>query len=158
MRVGWETVLLLSALGVVLGRIAWRDGTRMEVAWSDVLVLAALGVGWRGTDAWAAIVAGVVLGAGAIGGLAAMARWRGVRAPACAGDAMLMASAGAVLGPLGLAVSWLVNVPVGLGYRWWLGRRRRRGWDRGYVPMGPAYCASAGVVLVWQAVTGRNGW
>lgn len=154
----WETVIAVTAIGVVLARIAWRDATRFEVAWGDVLALAGLGVWWQGTAAWASIVAGVGLGAGAIAGLNALARWRGRRAPACAGDVMLMGAAGAVLGPAGLAASWVLNLPAGLAYRWWLARRRRRPWLRGYVPMAPAYCASAGVVLVWQAATGRNGW
>ena len=154
----WETVLVVVAIAAVLARIAWRDGTRFEVAWVDVAALAALGVWWQGTAAWESILGGVGLGGGGIAGLIALSRWRDARAPACAGDVMLMGAAGAVLGPVGLAVSWVVNLPAGLAYRWWLGRRRRRAWFRGYVPMGPPYCVSAAAVLVWQAVTGENGW
>ena len=154
----WETVLVLVAIAAVLARIAWRDGTRFEVAWGDVLALAALGVWWQGTAAWEAVLGGVGLGVGGIASVMALSRWRGARVPACAGDLMLMGAAGAVLGPVGLAVSWVVNVPAHLAYRWWLGRRRGRAWLRGYVPMGPSYCVSAEAVLVWQAVMGRNGW
>ena len=158
MNPSWETVAVAGAIAVVLARIAWRDATRFEVAWGDVLALAALGVWWQGPAAWASVLGGVGLGAGAVAGLNALARRRGARAPACAGDVMLMGAAGAVLGPAGLAASWVLNLPAGLLYRWWLGRRRGRPWRRGYVPMGPAYCAAAGAVLAWQAVTGRNGW
>ena len=154
----WGDVALAAVIGGVLWRIAWRDATRLEVGWDDVLVLGGLGVWWQGLDAWATVVAGVVLGAGAIVGQMAIARWRGKRMPVFGGDAMLMGGVGAVLGPLGLAVSWMVNVPAGLAYRWWLGRRRGRSCLRGYVPAGPAYCLAAGVVLAWQAVTGRDGW
>lgn len=158
MTPGVETVAAVGGIGAVLGRIAWRDGTRFEVAWGDVLVLAALGVWWQGLAAWASIVCGVGLGAGVVAGCVAIARWRGARAPACAGDVMLMGAAGAVLGPVGLAVSWVLHLPAGLAYRWWLARRRGRHWRRGYAPMAPGYCAAALAVVVWQAVTGRNGW
>ena len=156
----WETVLVAAAIGAVLGRIAWRDATRFEVAWVDVLALAALGVWWRGAAAWASVLAGAGLGVGTIAGLNALSRRRGARVAACAGDAMLMGAAGAVLGPAGLAVSWVLNLPAGLAYRWWLAarRRRRRAWLRGYVPMAPAYCVSAGIVVLWQAVVVRAGW
>lgn len=154
----WETAVAVVAIAAVLARIAWRDATRFEVAWGDVLVLAALGVWWQGLAAWTSIFGGIGLGAGAIASLNALARWRGRRAPACAGDVMLMGAAGAVLGPAGLAVSWVLNLPAGLAYRWWLARRRRRAWLRGYAPMAPAYCVAAGVVLVWQAASGRGGW
>lgn len=154
----WETAVAVVAIAAVLARIAWRDATRFEVAWGDVLVLAALGVWWQGLAAWTSISGGIGLGAGAIASLNALARWRGRRAPACAGDVMLMGAAGAVLGPAGLAVSWVLNLPAGLAYRWWLARRRRRAWLRGYAPMAPAYCVAAGVVLVWQAASGRGGW
>lgn len=152
----WETAIVVVAIGAVLARIAWRDGTRFEVAWGDVLVLAALGAWWQGPAAWASVLGGVGLGTGAVAGLNALARWRGKRTPACAGDVMLMGAAGAVLGPAGLAVSWVLNLPAGLAYRWWLARRRRRAWLLGYAPMAPAYCVAAGVVLVWQAA-GRGG-
>ena len=155
---GWELLAVAGAIGLVLGRIAWRDGTRFEVAWGDVLMLAALGMWWQGMAAWVSILAGILLGTGAIAGQMVVARWGGRRSPVCAGDAMLMGAAGALLGPMGLAVSWLLNVPAGLAYRWWLAqRRRRRNWLRGYVPLGPSYCVSAGVVVLWQAATGRNG-
>lgn len=157
MTARWETVVVAVAIAAVLGRIAWRDGTRFEVAWVDVVALAALGVWWQGSGAWASILGGVGLGIGGMTGLIALSRWRGARAPACAGDVMLMGAAGTVLGPAGLAVSWVLNLPAGLAYRWWLARRRRRPWLRGYVPMGPPYCVSAGAVLAWQVVTGRNG-
>lgn len=155
---GWETAAVVSAIALVLGRIAWRDGARFEVGWVDVLMLAALGVWWQGAGAWASILGGIGLGAGGVAALIALWRWRGRRAPAFAGDVMLLGAAGAVLGPAGVAVSMVLNLPVGLAYRWWLAHRRgRRGWLQGYVPMGPAYCLSAGVVLVWQAVVGRHG-
>lgn len=154
---GWETVAVVSVIALVLGRLAWRDGTRFEVAWADVLVLAALGVWWQGPIAWASILGGVGLGAGGMAALIAVWRWRGRRPPAYAGDVMLLGAAGAVLGPAGVAASMVLNLPAGLAYRWWLGRRRRRPWLRGYVPMGPSYCASAGAVLLWQAVVGRDG-
>ena len=154
---GWETPAVVSAIALVLGRIAWRDGARFEVAWVDVLVLAALGVWWQGAGAWASIVGGVGLGAGAMAAVIALWRWRGRRPPAYGGDVMLLGAAGAVLGPAGVAASMVLNLPTGLAYRWWLGRRRRRPWLRGYVPMGPSYCVSAGVVLVWQAVAGGDG-
>ena len=157
---GWEleTVALVVGIGAVLSLIAWRDGTRYEVAWVDVVVLGGLGVLWRGVENWDASVAGVVLGSGAIGIQVAIARLRGARQPVFAGDAMLMGAAGAVLGPLGLAVSWLLNVPAGVGYRLWLSRKRGRKGLGGYVPVGPAYCPAAGAVVLWQAVMGRNGW
>ena len=160
MSAWWEPALVATAIGAVLARIAWRDGTRCEVAWGDVLILGALGTYWQGVGAWASIVVGAALGAGAIVGQIGVSRWLGRRSPVCAGDAMLMGACGALLGPMGLAVSWVANVPAALGYRWWLARRRRRRsrWLRGYVPMAPAYCVSAGVVLMWQAVIGRNGW
>ena len=158
MNEGAATVVLLSAFAVALTLIAWRDGTRCEISWSDVLVLGGLGILWRGVDAWGSILCGVVLGAGAIAVQIAIARSRGRRRPAFAGDAMLMGAAGAALGPLGLSVSWLLNLPAGLMYRWWLGRRRDRPCLRGYVPAGPAYCACVAVVLVWQAVTDRHAW
>ena len=154
---GWETAAVVSAIALVLARLAWRDGTRFEVAWVDVLALAALGVWWQGAAAWASILGGVGLGAGAMVALIALWRWRGRRPPAYAGDVMLLGAAGAVLGPAGVAASMVLNLPAGLAYRWWLGRRRRRAWLRGYVPMGPGYCVSAGAVLAWQVVAGRNG-
>ena len=153
-----ETIALLSAFAGVLAVIAWRDGTRFEIAWVDVLLLGALGTLWRGAEAWGSIVCGMVLGAGAILAQNAIARSRGARRPVFAGDAMLMGAAGVALGPLGLSASWLLNVPAGLTYRWWLGRRRGRPWLRGYVPAGPAYCVCVAAVLVWQAMTGRHTW
>ena len=152
------TAVLLSAFAVALILIARRDGTRFEIAWCDVLLLGGLGVPWRGVEAWGSILCGVALGAGAIAVQIAIARSRGRRRPAFAGDAMLMGAAGAALGPLGLSVSWLLNLPAGLAYRWWLGRRRGRPCLRGYVPAGPAYCACVAVVLVWQAATDRHAW
>ena len=153
-----ETAVLMTAFAAVLAVIAWRDGTRFEVAWGDVLVLGGLGIWWRGVEAWGSIVCGAVLGAGAILAQKVVAQLRGERRPVFAGDAMLMGAAGAALGPLGLSVSWLLNLPAGLAYRWWLGHRRGRPWLRGYVPAGPAYCACVAVVLVWQAATGRHAW
>ena len=158
MNEGAVTALLLSAFAAALILIARRDGIRFEVAWGDVLVLGALGILWRGPEAWGSILCGAVLGAGAIAVQVAIARSRGRRRPAFAGDAMLMGAAGAALGPLGLSVSWLLNVPAGLMYRWCLGRRRGRPCLRGYVPAGPAYCACVALVLVWQAVTDRHAW
>ena len=158
MSVGWGDAALALAIVGVLFRIGWRDGTRFEVGWGDVLVLGGLGVWWQGLEAWPSVVGGVLLGAGAIVGQMAIAKWGGRRRPAFAGDAMLMGATGAVLGPLGLAVSWVVNVPAAVGYRWWLGRRRGRCCWRGYVPAGPSYCLAAGVVLVWQALTSRSAW
>ena len=143
MSAGAERAVAMAAIGMVLGRIAWRDATRFEVGWGDVLILGLLGVWWQGLGAWASILAGAVLGIVAITGQMAVARWRGARVPVCAGDAMLMGAAGALLGPMGLAVSWLVNVPAGLAYRRWLAHRRgRREWLRGYVPMAPAYASA----------------
>ena len=152
------TVLGVLAIGGMLWRIAWRDATRFEVAWGDVLALAVLGAWWQGLDAWVPVLGGVLIGTGAIVGQMVVARARGRRSPVYAGDAMLMGAAGALLGPLGLAVSWLVHVPAGLAYRWWLARRRgRRDWLRGL------RAARAGVLRgsgwgVCVAGAGRGIW
>ena len=152
------TVVLVGAIGSVLVRIAWRDAKRCRVAWIDVLVLAGLGVAWRGIDDWSAIGLGALLGMGGVGGQIVLAKWRGVRQPVYAGDVMLMSASGVVLGPLGLSVSWLLNLPAGIGYRWWLWRKRGERNFTGYAPVAPAYCPAAGMVLLWQAMTGPNQW
>lgn len=147
----------MAALAVVLGAIAWRDATRFEVGWGEVLALGTLGLWWQGAGAWLCVLAGAAFGGGAGIALMGMARTRGRPCPLLGGDVMLLGASGAVLGPLDLAVSWLLNVPAGIAWRWYLGRRRGRGWREGYVPMGPAYCASVGAVILWQGTAQTKG-
>ena len=88
-----------------------------------------------------------------------IAKWiRRKKKPVYAGDVYLMGASGAVLGPLGLALSWVVNIPMGIGYRWCLSRKRKRNTFKGYAPFAPAYCVAVGTILVCEAMTGRNGW
>ncbi|MDD9982735.1 MAG: hypothetical protein OXU81_15495 [Gammaproteobacteria bacterium] len=143
----------MAALAVVLGAIAWRDATRFEIGGGEVLALGALGLWWQGAGAWLCVLAGTALGAGAGLALMGTARARGRRRPLLGGDVMLLGACGAVLGPLGLAVSWLLNVPAGLGYRWWLARRRGRRWTDGYAPFAPAYCAVVALMVAWTEWT-----
>lgn len=152
-----ERIATMVALGAVLVAIAWRDARRFEVDWAEVLALGALGFWWQGAEAWLNVVWGIALGSGTGLAFIAVARARGRKRPLFGGDVMLLGACGAVLGPMGLAVSWLLNVPVGIAYRWWLGRRRGRAWRAGYVPMGPAYCAAVGAVLWWQGLAQAKG-
>ena len=153
-----ETLVLVLAIGGVLWCIAWRDARRCRISVVHVAVLLVLGVVWRGVDKWLAIGLGGGLGAGAVAAQIPIARWLGRRQPAYAGDVLLMGAIGALLGPFGLAVSWILNVPAGLAYRWWLAKRRgRRGLGR-YVPAAPGYCSGAAVVVLWEALMGRNEW
>ena len=157
MSLSGERIATMVALGLVLGVIAWRDARSFRICWAQVWVLGALGFWWQGAEAWLSAVSGIALGAGTGLALIGVARARGRRRPLFAGDVMLLGACGAVLGPMGLAVSWLLNVPAGVAYRWWLGRRRGRAWREGYVPMGPSYCAAVVAVVCWQGMAQAKG-
>ena len=154
-----ETAVLLAAIAVVLARIGSCDAIRYRIPIVDVVLLALLGVLWRGVDDWSGIAIGAGVGAGAQAALIPIARWiRRKRKPAHSGDVYLMGASGAVLGPFGLALSWIVNIPLELAWRWCLSRRRKRNTFKGYAPLGPAYCVAVAAIVLCEAMTGRNGW
>ena len=152
-----ETFALVLAISVVLARIGSRDAMRYRVPMIDVILLVLLGIVWRGIDEWMGILIGAVLGAGAVGLQVPIAKWiRRKRQPVYSGDVYLMGASGALLGPMGLAISWLVNLPLGIVYRVCLARKRGRPGIGGYAPFAPSYCVAAVAVVLWQAAMGRN--
>jgi len=114
----------------LLARIGWRDAHRFEISPLEVTALAAFGLTAHGlglddstlTDA----LLGTALGLTASIAVLAHARLKRRRLPMLGGDVILFMATGAVLGPQGLAVSWLLLLPFGLLYRAWLCRRRAR--------------------------------
>ena len=157
--------LAWAALAVALSALAAVsvcDARRFRVPPAALALLLLAGGAWRilsgpaGGDPlsgafWWPALWGAGLGAAVVLLPIAVAELLGRRWPILPGDAWLLASAGFVCGPLGLAWTLTAGSALALLHRACIQRRRGRPFGRGLTPLGPGLAAAAaGVLLVLE--------
>ena len=149
-------VFTAAVIGLLAG-IAWTDARRFEIHPLAAAALAATGLAWHALGglgrgwvaaAWWMPLLGMALGVAAAAIPIALAAAMKRRWPIMPGDGILMGGIGAVLGPVGLAWSLLAAAPLAAAHRACLQRKRRRAFQRGYVPFGPGMAGGAALVLL----------
>lgn len=156
----WIDFTCVAAIGVLLTALACADARRFRIDIPVAVALAATGLAWHAetpshlglvSTAWWMPLAGLAAGAGVVAIIIAAAELARRPWPIMPGDGILLAAAGAVVGPLGLAWSLIAACPATLAYRFCLQAKRSRPLLRGYVPFAPGLAAGVGAVLVLLA-------
>ena len=142
---------VLACLGLAVADARRR---RLPRGWLALLLAAGAARRLSGAAGWEDTASALLLGlAGAVCGLApvaaaiAWAEWRARRWPAMPGDALLLAAAGFLLGPVGLGWALLLGASAAAAHGACLQRRRGRPLRNARAPLAPGMAVGTAAVL-----------
>ncbi len=145
---------LVMLILTLLGTIAIYDAYTLTISREATAALALVSLIWSqasptGISFWAS-VAGGVTGMAIVAVQIAFAEVLKRRWPIMPGDAWLLGAIGILLGPMGLAWTCVCALPLGLVYRFYFTRKRKRSFIKSFVPMAPYLCTATAMVFVFS--------
>ena len=150
---------IVSLIAMLLCAIAWRDGRTKLISLGENIALVYLGVLWhllsdsQLTSLLLGLLAGVA-GFSIVAGKIIVQTYKNQPLSLYHGDAILFASTGFLLGPLGLAYAFIINAPFYIFHHLWIAKRAKRSIWKGYAPVAPAYCIAVGIVFGFEIYQG----